>query len=311
MIDNRIIPVNNIDVKNGGAHWGESRRSVVKGQPVHFTEQIVRQYLGSDDRFPVSLEDACQWIGYTEKRTAVRAIKRWMIDGVDFSTVVCESSGGRQAIEYRLTLDAFKQLCMMAETPKGRETRLYFIECEKRYWAIAQPSQTVSYTESLKPNWLVTGDTFSQLDLYPATHPPLRRPLADEIAADSYMSASELSHLLQHISGSAITLSPQTINVLLCRAGYHMPTNPDIRDPRWAATSLAQKFAIETGNHTRKWETLTILNTMFASVIETASATCEMHFNLLTRWTLETSSGELIQKADTRDEAIGSIVHLR
>ena len=92
------------------------------------TEQIVRQYLGSDDRFPVSLEDACQWIGYTEKRNAVRALKRWMIDGVDFSSVVSKKvSGekrGRQAIEYRLTMDAFKQLCMVAETPKGRETRL-------------------------------------------------------------------------------------------------------------------------------------------------------------------------------------------
>lgn len=40
-------------------------------------------------------------------------------------------NGGRPTVEYALTLDMAKQLCMVENNKKGRIARKYFIECEK------------------------------------------------------------------------------------------------------------------------------------------------------------------------------------
>lgn len=41
-------------------------------------------------------------------------------------------TGGRPSEQLYLTVDCFKQLCMMANTEKGREVRKYFLECERK-----------------------------------------------------------------------------------------------------------------------------------------------------------------------------------
>jgi phage anti-repressor protein len=42
------------------------------------------------------------------------------------------SSGGRPALEYHLTIEAGKHIAMLSGTAKGREVREYFLECERR-----------------------------------------------------------------------------------------------------------------------------------------------------------------------------------
>lgn len=54
-------------------------------------------------------------------------------EGLDFSTFLSESTGGRPAFNHQLTLDMAKELCMIQRTPKGKECRRYFIEIEKRW----------------------------------------------------------------------------------------------------------------------------------------------------------------------------------
>ena len=62
-----------------------------------------------------------------------RAISKYDFkENIDFCTILGESSGGRKATEYIVTMDMAKELAMLEDNPKGKETRKYFIEVEKR-----------------------------------------------------------------------------------------------------------------------------------------------------------------------------------
>ena len=52
-------------------------------------------------------------------------------ENADFSSILTESTGGRQASDYVLTLDMAKELSMVERNDKGQQARRYFIACEK------------------------------------------------------------------------------------------------------------------------------------------------------------------------------------
>lgn len=60
-------------------------------------------------------------------------------DGVDFCSFLSQSTGGRPAIEYAISLDMAKELSMVERNEQGKMARRYFIECEKRLHT--QPNQ--------------------------------------------------------------------------------------------------------------------------------------------------------------------------
>ena len=41
-------------------------------------------------------------------------------------------SGGRPSVDYSMTIEMAKEICMLQRTEKGKQARQYFIECEKR-----------------------------------------------------------------------------------------------------------------------------------------------------------------------------------
>lgn len=54
-------------------------------------------------------------------------------DGKDFCSKMSESTGGRPARDYEITVDMAKQICMIQRTEKGRQYRQYFLDLEKAW----------------------------------------------------------------------------------------------------------------------------------------------------------------------------------
>jgi anti-repressor protein len=113
----------------------------------------------SKEPFPVDLDLAWVWIGYAQKKNAVETLESVFEEGIDFSQLSLErkpnsistsspqwekmtpkeraayaSAKGIAAKKQKifLTVDCFKQLGMMAQTPQGKQIRRYFLDCEKR-----------------------------------------------------------------------------------------------------------------------------------------------------------------------------------
>lgn len=89
-------------------------------------------------QFPVDFEIAWQIAGYATKASAKRKLSRF-IKGLDFSTeVLKKGQRGRSSDLIRLTCDALKYFCLLAETMQGDRVREYFVETEKKWKLVEQ-----------------------------------------------------------------------------------------------------------------------------------------------------------------------------
>lgn len=89
----------------------DSERPTVNGRDLHDALQVKTAY---KDWFP----RMCEY-GFSE--------------GTDFCSFLSESSGGRPAVNHKLTIDMAKQLCMIQRTDIGRKFRQYFIQVEETW----------------------------------------------------------------------------------------------------------------------------------------------------------------------------------
>lgn len=62
-----------------------------------------------------------------------RVIEYGFTEGIDFCSKMSESTGGRPAKDYEISVDMAKQICMIQRSEKGKQYRQYFIDLEKAW----------------------------------------------------------------------------------------------------------------------------------------------------------------------------------
>jgi phage anti-repressor protein len=90
-----------------------------------------------DDEFVINFEDVWVWVGYSTKGHATQMLRKRFHEGVDYHITQARKSTefgglGDRTLTVMITKDCFKSFCLMAQTNKGDQVRLYFIEAEKR-----------------------------------------------------------------------------------------------------------------------------------------------------------------------------------
>lgn len=73
-------------------------------------------------------------IGTAYKDWFPRMVEYGFVEGVDFCSKMSKTSpnGGRPSINHDLTIGMAKEICMIQRNERGKQARLYFIECERR-----------------------------------------------------------------------------------------------------------------------------------------------------------------------------------
>lgn len=76
------------------------------------------------------------------------------VDYQSFSQNCEKPNGGRPSIDYALSLNAAKEISMMARSQRGKEARRYFIDCEKALMSMQQPSYQIADPIERAKQWI-------------------------------------------------------------------------------------------------------------------------------------------------------------
>lgn len=230
----------------------------------NFSKELALSFLGSNNDFPVNFEDAWQWIGYSNKQAAKKKLTRNFEEGTDYLSkwMSVPHSNGLTASRTEtifLTVDAFKSLAMMAGTEKGRETRQYFLRCEKE---LKHSKSTGGMNLLDKPSPQLISDAvmavFRPTDVDPKlisgvianniakTYPTLA-PAMEEAkkhltieTSEQLLTPTEIGLILEQRTG--IKHSGRRVNQLLAENGLQAP-NPNGKDPAWLPTPKGSEFS--------------------------------------------------------------------
>ncbi len=95
-------------------------------------------YLQHDDNeFVINLDSIIEWLGFANKGNAKHAVVKKLKENVDYRLLLnpqkqtSAARGGHNKETILLTVDGFKELCMMVGTDRGRQTRSYYLKMEK------------------------------------------------------------------------------------------------------------------------------------------------------------------------------------
>ncbi|WP_419767230.1 phage antirepressor KilAC domain-containing protein [Arcobacter sp.] len=96
--------------------------------------KILKTDIGTEELNSVNSRELYEYLGIsTDYNTWIkRAIDKYdFVESEDYILLKNGENGSNPKIDYIVTMDMAKELCMVSNTPKGKQVRRYFIEVEK------------------------------------------------------------------------------------------------------------------------------------------------------------------------------------
>jgi|GEM_PF-340896 len=130
-------------------------------------------------------------------------------------------SGLQGKIDYIVTLDMAKELCMVSNTLKGKETRKYFIECEKKLYS--KPKE-LSYEELMRDALYLADSKVKELQIENKTLNNVLEEQKPKVAFANSVGSSKDSILIsafaKAISNNEFTIGSHKLFEYLRNSGY-------------------------------------------------------------------------------------------
>lgn len=143
------------------------------------SKEVIISQLESAEEFPILLSEVWEWLGYYDKQTAKRSfLGLGFVENVDFRIIAHATTTGISANSEQdllMSVDCFKLWAMSAQTKRGKEVRLYYLQVEKEWKADRQFSQPQINSEH------VAAYQFQQFEYIPWSE---KHPIAASIFLD-------------------------------------------------------------------------------------------------------------------------------
>ncbi|ULJ65912.1 phage antirepressor KilAC domain-containing protein [Wielerella bovis] len=137
-------------------------------------------------------------------------------DFISLDNFIKRETGATRRIEYFISLDMAKELSMVERTPRGKQARQYFIDCEKQLSGSLKPALPQNYKEALR-DLLHQVEQNEQLQQQIAANAP-KVAFADAVGnSDDVILIRDLAKLLKQ---NGVDIGERRLFVWLRENGY-------------------------------------------------------------------------------------------
>ena len=178
-------------------------------------------------------------IGTAYKDWFPRMVEYGFVEGVDFCSKMSKTSpnGGRPSINHDLTIGMAKEICMIQRNERGKQARLYFIECEKRLkeQSVARDSYMIADPVERAKKW-IEEETVRQEQAKEITEMRPKAIFADAVSASK--SSIFIGDLAKILKGNGIETGQKRLFNYLRENGYLIKTGSSKNMPTQKAMEL-------------------------------------------------------------------------
>lgn len=161
------------------------------------------------------------------------------VEGVDFYSKMSKTSpnGGRPSINHDLTIGMAKEICMIQRNERGKQARLYFIECEKRLkeQSVARDSYMIADPVARALKW-AEEEKLRQEQAKEITEMRPKAIFADAVSASK--SSILIGDLAKILKGNGIETGQKRLFNYLRENGYLIKTGSSKNMPTQKAMEL-------------------------------------------------------------------------